>query len=113
MTFFFILLLPSTLHAQDDDDLHFKVGKGKTQLKKDQFYYVSGDTISFFADAFVLPEGAMLDRLLRKLPGVEYRSNSNIIIDGTTVKEMRIEGKEYFKNVMTTIVKRIPAYCID
>ena len=111
--FFLIQLLPSTLHAQDDDDLHFKESKGKTQLKKDQFYYVSGDTISFFADAFVLPEGAMLDRLLRKLPGVEYRSNSNIIIDGTTVKEMRIEGKEYFKNVMTTVVKRIPAYCID
>ena len=108
-----MLLIPTMAHAQDDDDLHFKVGKGKVQLKKDQFYYVSGDTISFFADAFVLPEGAMLDRLLRKLPGVEYRSNSNIIIDGTTVKEMRVESKEYFKNVMTTVVKRIPAYCID
>ena len=106
-------LFPTTLHAQDDDDLHFKVSKGKVQLKKDQFYYVSGDTITFFADAFVLPEGAMLDRLLRKLPGVEYLSNSNIIIDGTTVKEMRVEGKEYFKNVMTSVVKRIPAYCID
>lgn len=110
----FILMIPITqVHAQDDDDLHFKVGKGKIQLKKDQFYYVSGDTITFFADAFVLPEGAMLDRLLRKLPGVEYKSNSNIIIDGTTVKEMRVEGKEYFKNVMTSVVKRIPAYCID
>lgn len=110
----FMLILPTTLiHAQDDDDLHFKVGKGKMQLKKDQYYYVSGDTITFFADAFVLPEGAMLDRLLRKLPGVEYKSNSNIIIDGTTVKEMRVEGKEYFKNVMTSVVKRIPAYCID
>ena len=86
----FMLILPTTLvHAQDDDDLHFKVSKGKIQLKKDQYYYVSGDTITFFADAFVLPEGAMLDRLLRKLPGVEYKSNSNIIIDGTTVKEMR------------------------
>lgn len=110
---FIFLFIPSHLHAQDDDDLHFKVSKGKIQLKKDQFYYVSGDTITFFADAFVLPEGAMLDRLLRKLPGVEYLSNSNIIIDGTTVKEMRVEGKEYFKNVMTSVVKRIPAYCID
>lgn len=112
LCFLLMLLIPTMLHAQDDD-LHFNTGKGKIQLKKDQFYYVSGDTISFFADAFVLPEGAMLDRLLRKLPGVEYRSNSNIIIDGTTVKEMRVEGKEYFKNVMTSVVKRIPAYCID
>ena len=109
----FLWIFPSAVHAQDDDDLHFKVSKGKIQLKKDQYYYVSGDTITFFADAFVLPEGAMLDRLLRKLPGVEYKSNSNIIIDGTTVKEMRVEGKEYFKNVMTSVVKRIPAYCID
>ena len=113
LLFLIFLFLPSHLCAQDDDDLHFKISKGKLTLKKDQFYYVSGDTITFFADAFVLPEGAMLDRLLRKLPGVEYLSNSNIIIDGTTVKEMRVEGKEYFKNVMTSVVKRIPAYCID
>lgn len=68
----FLWIFPSAVHAQNDDNLLFKVSKRKIQLKKDQYYYVSGDTITFFADAVVLPEGAMLDRLLRKLPGVEY-----------------------------------------
>lgn len=108
-----LLCFCASLHAQDDDELRFSAGKGKVKMGKDQFYYVSGDTVTFFADAFVLPEGAMLDRLLRRLPGVEYKSSGNIVIDGTTVKEMRVEGKEYFKNVMTSVVKRIPAYCID
>lgn len=113
LTFAVLFLAASPLHAQDDDELNFKSSKVKTALSANQFYYVSGDTVSFFADAFVLPEGAMLDRLLRKLPGMEYMSNSSIVIDGTTIKEMRVEGKEYFKNAMTSVLKRIPAYCID
>lgn len=110
---FLLLCFHAPLHAQDDDDLLFSARKGRAALQENQFYYVSGDTVTFFADAFVLPEGAMLDRLLRKLPGVEYKSSGSIVIDGTTVKEMRVEGKEFFKNVMTSVVKRIPAYCID
>lgn len=108
------LWLPLQIHAQDDDELHFDTkGRGMAAPMDGRYYYVSGDTISYFADAFLLPEGAMLDRLLRKIPGVEYSSDGDVVIDETTVKEMRIEGKVYYKDDMATVIKRIPKYCID
>ena len=93
-------LLPATkLHAQDDAD----------ELKQ---HYVKGDTLTFYADAFVLPEGANLDRLLRKLPHVTYYSSGNVEIDGIKVKEMMVDSKTFFKNAISTLTSRIPAYAI-
>lgn len=108
------LLLPVAALAQDDDELQLGVqGKELKAPLADQYYYVRGDTVTYFADAFHLPEGAMLDRLLRKIPGVEYSSDGTIVIDETSVKEMRIAGKIFFKNVMSAVIKRIPMYCIE
>lgn len=37
--------------------------------------YYKGDTIVYNADAFLLPEGSMLDDLIRKLPGITINRN--------------------------------------
>lgn len=50
--------LAFSLPAQAQDDDEIKKNKAK------------GDTLTFYTRDFVLPEGANLDRLLRKLPGV-------------------------------------------
>ena len=54
-------------HAQDEDE-----------IKKNN---AKGDTLTFNASDFVLPEGANLDRLLRKLPGVTYYSSGSVEMD--------------------------------
>lgn len=93
-----LILSPTLLHAQEEDEL--------------RPHYVKGDTLAFYADAFVLPEGAMLDRMLRKLPGVTYYSSGKVEIDGVTVKEIQVDNKTFFKNTMASIVSRLPAYAI-
>jgi len=69
--------------------------------------------LTFYVNDFILPEGANLDRLLRKLPGVTYYSSGNVEIDGITVKEMMIDNKTFFKNAISSITSRIPAYAIN
>ena len=69
-----IFTLPA--HAQDDDE-----------IKKNN---AKGDTLTFNVSDFVLPEGANLDRLLRKLPGVTYYSSGSVEFDGITIKEMTV-----------------------
>lgn len=93
-----ILSIQSTALAQDEDEI--------------KLHYVKGDTLAFYADAYVLPEGANLDRLLRKLPGVTYYSSGNVEIDGIAVKEITVDTKYFFKNTIASITSRIPAYAI-
>ena len=92
-----IFTLPA--HAQDDDE-----------IKKNN---AKGDTLTFNVSDFVLPEGANLDRLLRKLPGVTYYSSGSVEFDGITIKEMTVETKTFFKNAISSITSRIPAYAIQ
>lgn len=87
------------VHAQDDDE-----------IKKNN---AKGDTLTFNTSDFVLPEGANLDRLLRKLPGITYYSSGNVEMDGITIKEMTVETKSFFKNTISSITSRIPAYAIE
>ena len=86
-------------HAQDEDE-----------IKKNN---AKGDTLTFNASDFVLPEGANLDRLLRKLPGITYYSSGNVEMDGIPIKEMTVETKYFFKNAISSITSRIPAYAIQ
>ena len=86
-------------HAQDEDE-----------IKKNN---AKGDTLTFYTNDFVLPEGANLDRLLRKLPGVTYYSSGSVEFDGITIKEMTVETKTFFKNAISSITSRIPAYAIQ
>lgn len=93
-----LFMSTSSSLAQDEDEI--------------RLHYVKGDTLAFYADAYVLPEGANLDRLLRKLPGVTYYSSGNVEIDGITVKEITVDTKYFFKNTIASITSRIPAYAI-
>ena len=44
-----------------------------------------GDTLIYNADAFNLPEGSMLDALIRQLPGAELNSQGEIKVNGRKV----------------------------
>ena len=41
-----------------------------------------GDTLVYNADAFNVPEGSMLDGLIKQLPGVELKDNGEIFVNG-------------------------------
>lgn len=66
------------------------------------------DTMSFNASAFKVEQGEMLEELVKKLPGVEISDNGTITINGKTVKEFRVNGKDFFKGKTDVAMKNLP-----
>ena len=74
---------------------------------------VKEDTLIFNADAFKVPEGSVLEELVRKLPGAEVGDDGTIKINGKTVKKILVDGKEFFGNDQNMAMKNIPTEIVD
>ena len=64
-----------------------------------------GDTVVYNADAFNLPNGSMLDELIRQMPSVTLNSAGEIFKDGRRLiifccKEKNYEGREEPKDIV-------------
>ncbi len=73
---------------------------------------MSADTFIYNADAYRLPEGSMLEELVRKLPGAEVDDEGNIKINGKSISKIMVDGKEYFQNDTKMAMKNLPSKLI-
>lgn len=79
---------------------------------------IKGDTIVFTADSFKVKEGANVEELLRKLPGITVDRDGKITAMGQTVKNVLVDGEEFFgsdpgiatKNLRADYVKDVEVY---
>lgn len=74
---------------------------------------VRGDTIEYNTAAYKVQDGAMVEDLLKKMNGVEVDKEGNIIVNGETVKGIRVDGKKFFGNDVQSATKNIPADMIE
>lgn len=75
-------------------------------------FYNKGDTIVYNADAFMLPEGSMLDALIAQMPGVEIREGGKIYVNGRFVESLLLNGKDFFKGNKDVMLENIGAYAV-
>ena len=54
------------------------------------------DTVMYNAAAFALPPGAMVEELIKKLPGIVIDDSGKITHNGKEVKQILVDGKEFF-----------------
>ena len=73
---------------------------------------MKADTFVYNADAYRMPEGAMLEELVKKLPGAEVDDEGNIKINGKSVSKIMVDGKEYFQNDTKMAMKNLPSKLI-
>lgn len=71
-----------------------------------------GDTLVYDASAFVLPEGSMLDVLVRKLPGAQLKDNGDIYINGQKVDYLTLNGNDFFKGNNKIILDNLPYFTV-
>ena len=71
------------------------------------------DTVMFNSAAFKLPEGASVEDLIRKLPGVQIGSDGNITVNGKTVSRILVNGKEFFNDDKTMALTQLTAEMIE
>lgn len=74
---------------------------------------VSEDTLLYNAAAYRTPQGAMLEELVRKLPGAEVDDSGNVKINGKEVKKLLVGGKEFFGGDVATGLQNLPVEMID
>ncbi len=74
---------------------------------------VKEDTLEYNSAAYRTPEGAMLEELVKKLPGAEIDDDGNVKINGKEVKKIMVDGKEFFGGDVKTGLKNLPVNMID
>jgi len=79
---------------------------------KDPVYY-NGDTLVFIADSFATKDNAVVEDLLKKLPGVTVNDDGSITSNGRTVDKVYVDGDEFFGSDPTTATKNLAAKSID
>lgn len=71
------------------------------------------DTIEFNAGSFHTTDNAVVEDLLKKLPGVEVGSDGSITSGGKTVSKILINGKEFFADDPQMATKNLSAKMVD
>jgi hypothetical protein len=74
---------------------------------------VNKDTIEFNAAAFKTLPDALVEDLLRKLPGVNVDKDGNIKVNGRSVSTIYVDGKEFFGGDVRIASKNLPSNIID
>ena len=74
---------------------------------------VKQDTIEFNASSFRVGEGAMLEDLLKKMPGMEISEDGSVSVNGEKVNKITVGGKTFFFDDPTAALKNLPAKLVD
>jgi len=79
---------------------------------KDPVHY-RGDTLVYIADSFHVKPNAVVEDLLKKLPGMEVGQDGKIRSQGKTISKVLVDGDEFFGKDPTTATKNLAADAIE
>src|SRR6187402_2649659 len=74
---------------------------------------VKNDTIEFNASAFKTLPSALVEDLLKKLPGVDVDLDGNITVNNRRVNRILVDGKEFFGGDSKVATRNLPANLVD
>jgi Outer membrane protein beta-barrel family len=72
-----------------------------------------GDTLEFNADAFKLDSNAVVEDLLRKLPGITIWGDGKITVNGKQVRNVFVDNKPFFGNDARIATQNIPKDAVE
>ena len=74
---------------------------------------VMEDTLEFNADSYKVQPNAVVEDLLKRLPGVEVDSEGKITSNGKEVTKILVDGKEFFSDDPKVASKNLPVSMIE
>lgn len=74
---------------------------------------VKEDTIEYNAASFKVKDGAVVEDLLKKLPGVTVDKDGNVTAQGKAVSRVKVNGKDFFGGDVKTATRELPANIVD
>ena len=74
---------------------------------------VKEDTVEYNADSYKTQPNAVVEDLLKRLPGVEVDSDGKITANGKEVTKILVDGKEFFADDTKVGTKNLPVNIVD
>ncbi len=74
---------------------------------------VMQDTVEYNADSYKTQPNAVVEDLLKRLPGVEVDSDGKITANGKEVTKILIDGKEFFSDDPKVASKNLPVNMVE
>lgn len=74
---------------------------------------IKEDTVEYNAGSFKTRENALLEELLKKLPGIQVDKDGTIKANGETVKKVLVDGKPFFGDDPKMATRNLPADIVD
>lgn len=74
---------------------------------------VKTDTVEYNAAAYKLKDNAVVEDLLKRLPGITITEDGKILVNGKEVKKVMVDGKDFFRSNLNLSIKNIPADIMD
>lgn len=74
---------------------------------------LKGDTMEFNAGSFQTRPNAVVEDLLKKIPGLQVDKDGTVTAEGETVNEILVDGKPFFGSDPKLATKNLPADVID
>lgn len=74
---------------------------------------LKGDTLEYNAGSYRVSPDAVVEDLLRKMPGVEVDKDGNVHSMGKPVSKVLVDGKEFFGSDPKVALKNLPADAVD
>ena len=74
---------------------------------------ITKDMIEFNASAFKTLPTALLEDLLKKLPGIQVDNNGDISVNGQKVNRILVDGKRFFGDDIKMATKNLPSNMVD
>jgi hypothetical protein len=74
---------------------------------------IKEDTIAYKASSFKVREGAPVEDVIKKLPGVTVDKDGKVTAQGKPVARIRVNGKDYFGGDVQTATQNLPADIIE
>jgi hypothetical protein len=74
---------------------------------------INGDSIEFNSENFKTVPNAVVEDMLKKMPGIEVDKSGGITVNGKSVTKVYVNGKEFFTGDPKMATKNLPADAVD
>jgi hypothetical protein len=74
---------------------------------------INGDSVEFNSENFKTAPNAVVEDLLKKMPGMEVDKAGGITVNGKKVTKVFVNGKEFFTGDPVMATKNLPADAVD
>lgn len=74
---------------------------------------IKEDTVEYNASSFKVKEGAVVEDLIKKMPGIQVDKDGNVTAQGKAVSRVKVNGKDFFGGDVKTATKELPANIVD